>query len=273
MLADCRSFKRAANRLNISQPSMVNRIAALEESYNAQLFIRKRGDNRLTNLGVMLLPKFQQCLKSYKEAEFILLSHSKIETGEIHLAAVSPRRISSLISKLHSLYPNIKVKVSLASSTQVEEMILNGEVDAGFYVPEGRKQGLQTFEYHNYEIVAIIPKDHPLCSKERLTARDFLNQSFISREPGSLTRRVFEEFLKQHDVSVNIHYELGSREAIREAVGLGLGLSVVADDEHVPHENIVVRRVSTELLLKSSCLVIRNDKLDMPQSNALIQML
>lgn len=269
-LAQYKSFKDAAQYLDIAQPTLVNRIASIEESYNAKLFLRQRGNNRLTDLGLALLPRFRSCLNSLREAEFLLLAHSKVETGEIHIAAVSPYRVSLLIKHFNSLYPNIRVKVSFAASELVGQMITRGEVDAGFYVPEGNTPGQQAFFFYEYELIAILPADHPLAQRERLHLRDFENQSVIRREPGSLTRQLFEQAVAREGVSVNVVYELGSRESIREAVAQGLGISVVADDEHVPHDNIVTRRIVGEGLTARSSLVVRNDRVSAPLTQALI---
>jgi len=269
-LAQYKSFRDAARYLDIAQPTLVNRIASIEESYNAKLFLRQRSNNRLTDLGLALLPKFRSCLNSLREAEFILLAHSKVETGEIHIAAVSPYRVSLLIRQFNALYPNIRIRVSFAASELVGQMITRGEVDAGFYVPEGNTPGQQAFFFYEYELVAILPADHLLAQRERLYIQDFENQNVIRREPGSLTRQLFERAIEREAVNINVVYELGSRESIREAVAQGLGISVVADDEHVPHDNIIAKRIVGEGLTARSSLVVRNDRVSTPLTQALI---
>lgn len=270
-LARHKSFKQAAEQLGLSQPSLVHKISQIEDGYGARLFIRQRNNNRLTNLGLAVLPKFQASLAKLKEAEFILLAHSQVETGEIHIAAVSPYRVSLLIKRFHTLYPNIKVRVTFASSEKVEQLVSKGDVDAGFFVVKKANPGLQSFFFYEYQLVALVPSDHSLARKGQLTVHDFETQDFISRESGSLTRGLFDQALQDAGVRVNALYELGSREAVREAVAQGLGISVVADDEHVPHDNIRVKKIVGAALSQKSSLVIANDRLSTPLSQALIQ--
>ncbi|MCV6589031.1 MAG: LysR substrate-binding domain-containing protein [Marinobacterium sp.] len=270
-LARHKSFKQAAGQLGLSQPSLIHKISQIEENYGARLFIRQRNNNRLTALGLAVLPKLQASLASLREAEFILLAHSQVETGEIHIAAVSPYRVSLLIKRFHALYPNIKVRVTFASSERVEALVASGDVDAGFFVVRSANPGLQSFFFYQYQLVALVPVGHPLAGKAQLMLSDFANQDFISREPGSLTRERFDEALRNADVGVNAIYELGSRESIREAVAQGLGISVVADDEHVPHERIQVKQIVGVDLAQNSSLVIANDQLTTPLSKALLQ--
>ncbi|MEM5734207.1 LysR substrate-binding domain-containing protein, partial [Shewanella algae] len=65
-------------------------------------------------------------------------------------------------------------------------------------------------------------------------------------------------------------YELGSRESVREAVAQGLGISVVAEDEHTPHEQIVTKRIVSDQLKASSSLVVHNKQLNSPMIKTLI---
>lgn len=270
-LAKYRSFKIAAERLEISQPSLVNKISHLEEFYRAKLFIRQRENNRLTSLGDSLLPMFKSALNAVREAEHLMYSHSNMQAGEIHIAAVSPYKVSKILKAFNSRYPNIKVKASFSSSEKIQRLLELGEVDAAFYVQGGKKAGQQAFPCYEYSLVAILPADHPLTEKAMLDVTDFNLQSFICREEGSLTRSRFEDVLKQQGVAVKSLFELGSRESVREAVGQGLGISVVAEDEHVPHPEIVVRPIRSDKLTIESNLVVLNERVSTPLTRSLIE--
>ncbi|SHF98408.1 DNA-binding transcriptional regulator, LysR family [Microbulbifer donghaiensis] len=270
-LAKYRSFKEASAKLEISQPSLVNKISHLEEFYNAKLFIRRRENNRLTNLGCSLLPLFKSALNAVREAEHLMYSHSQMHVGAIHIAAVSPYKVSKILKVFNSRYPNIRVKASFSSSENIQRLLELGEVDAAFYVQSGKRPGQQAFRCYEYSLVAILPADHPLANKAELEIPDFHHQGFVSREEGSLTRSLFEEALREEGVAVNTLYELGSRESIREAVGQGLGISVVAEDEHVPHPNIVVRPIRSDRLTTASSLVVLNERVSTPLTQSLIE--
>ncbi|ROS02069.1 DNA-binding transcriptional LysR family regulator [Sinobacterium caligoides] len=269
-LAKYRSFKLAAEKLLISQPSLVNQIATIEEVFNTKLFIRQRENNRLTELGLELLPSFQGALNHLKDAEYTLLARSSMQAGEISLAAVSPYRVSLLIKEFNQLYPNIKVKVSFSSSEQVQNLLSMGEVDAAFLVQEQSVPGQQAFFFYEYSLVAMVPKSHPLAVKETLSIDDFDGAAYLSREDGSLTRSLFETALRDRQVIPNRLYELGSRESIREAVAQGLGISVVANYEHVPHDNIRLIDFSDIELTAKSTLVVPNERVSTPLIRALI---
>lgn len=272
-LAQHRSFKAAAEQLGVSQPTIVGQIAAIEEACGNKLFQRQRENNRLTNLGLALLGPMRAALDQVREAEFILLSHSAAQTGELNVVAVNPVRASNLIREFRVLYPNIKVNVGFVASDKAQSMIDDESVDVGLFVPGESKPGQQAFHFYRYELMALLPLGHALCAKPALALSDFAGHDLLIREPGSLTRKMFLAALARAGVEARIAYELGSRESVREAVAQGLGISVVAEDEYAPHERIVVKQILGDDLRADSCLVVRNKHLGSPLVKTLIELI
>jgi DNA-binding transcriptional LysR family regulator len=272
-LAQHRSFKAAAEHLDVSQPTIVGQIASIEETYSARLFQRQRENNRLTDVGLALLGPMRAALDQVREAEFILLSHSTAQTGELNVVAVNPMRISNLIREFRALYPNIKVNVSFASSDKAQGLIDAESVDVGFFVPNDSRPGQQAFHFYRYELMALLPTGHSLCAKPALTLTDFAGHELLIREPGSLTRKMFLAGLAKAGVEPHIAYELGSRESVREAVAQELGISVVAEDEHTAHDRIVTKKILSEDLQADSCLVVLNKHLGSPLVKTLIELI
>ena len=271
VVAKTRSFKRSAESLNITQPSLINKISSLEDLYNTKLFLRSRENNRLTPLGESLLPLFKAALSQVKDAEFMLMASDKMQFGEVHLAAVSPYLISEVLKCIHKRYPNIKVKVTYSSSEVIKAMLLRGDVDAGFFVQDQKLVGYQVIPHIQYDICAIVPKTHQFADKDRLTIADFIGQKLIIREKGSLTRQRLEQAANGANIKLDIAYELGSREAIRDAVGHNMGISVVAEHEHVSHDNIQLIPIEQASFSIQSHLVIANERLSSPFIKLLLE--
>ena len=272
-LAKTRSFKKSAASLNITQPSFINKISSLEELYNTKLFIRSRENNRLTPLGESLIPLFTSTLNQVKDAEFMLMASNSMQFGEVHLAAVSPYLLSDILKHLHRRYPNIKVKVTYSSSEVIRAMLLRGDVDAGFFVQDDKLLGYQVKPHIKYKIQAIVPHNHLLAKKKRIDLLAFKQQRIIVREQGSLTRKRLEKAANQYNVKLDIAYELGSREAVRDAVGHGMGVSVVANHEHVEHENICVIDIDEPSFEIQSHLVISNERISSPFIRVLMEVI
>ena len=187
-LVQQRSFKGAAHTLGISQPSVISQIGAMEETCGVQLFQRQRENNRLTDVGVALLPSLRAVLSHLKEAEFILMTHSTSQTGEFNVAAVNPARASKVLRELRVIYPNIKVNVTFTASDHVQSLLDSGQVDAAFFVQQDSQPGQQAFHYYRYELMAIMRHDHVLARRDTLLIQDFIGHDLIVREQGSMPR-------------------------------------------------------------------------------------
>ncbi len=77
--------------------------------------------------------------------------------------------------------------------------------------------------------MVIAAPDHPLVTKQPLSAAEILSEPFIMREEGSGTRENIEMALKARGLQLNIAMELGGTSAIKEAVAAGLGISIVSE--------------------------------------------
>jgi DNA-binding transcriptional LysR family regulator len=92
-------------------------------------------------------------------------------------------------------------------------------------------------------LVVLAHKDHPLAGQKNIPIQELNNQPFIMREKGSGTRQSLQTLLAEHDVRVQVRLELGSNEAIKQAVAGGLGLSVLSKHTLVSegaHSDIVI---------------------------------
>ena len=78
------------------------------------------------------------------------------------------------------------------------------------------------------ELVVIAPATHALARRRKITVADLRNEPFVLREPGSGTRVVAEAALAEHGIHPGSGLQLGSTEAIKQAVAAGLGLALVS---------------------------------------------
>jgi DNA-binding transcriptional LysR family regulator len=77
-------------------------------------------------------------------------------------------------------------------------------------------------------LVVVAPRNHPLANERNIPLKRLVEEVFIMREPGSGTRRSFQKLLDAHNLSVRVRLELGSNEAIKQAIASQLGLSVLS---------------------------------------------
>ena len=87
---------------------------------------------------------------------------------------------------------------------------------------------LKIYPFLENPLVVIGPKDHPLAKQANIPIEALNGEAFIMREPGSGTRYAVQKLFAEHNVDVKVRLELGSNEAIKQAIAGGLGISVLS---------------------------------------------
>jgi DNA-binding transcriptional LysR family regulator len=136
-----------------------------------------------------------------------------------------------LLGRFHEEHPDVAVRLRVRNTLGVVHMVENNDIDLGIVEgPVNNKNLVNDALWHD-ELVLACPAAHTLASRTRVKAEDLLQYPFISREEGSGTRAVTENYFKQCNVSfadLNITMELGSPESIKSAVEAGLGIAILS---------------------------------------------
>jgi DNA-binding transcriptional LysR family regulator len=155
-------------------------------------------------------------------------------TGELSLAASSvpgEHLLPELLSKFQERHSHLQVRATVTDSRHVLEQVEQGHVHLGLV---GNRSDSPHLEYRIFakdELALIVPAKHPWAGRKRVTLAQLSTQPLIVREVGSGSRSCLEQSLAQagktlHDLRVSL--ELGSNEAIKEAVLRGMGAAVLS---------------------------------------------
>lgn len=261
-VARARSFKQAAEYLNVSQPTIVKQISDLERMYKGKLFIRSRSNNRLTDLGLQLMPLCRSVIMGVEEIDELMRSHGRLEQGSLAIAAVSPHHVTQALKRFTAKHPNIKIKVIYGATKKAKSLLLAGEVDIALFVNNEAVPGFHGFLCVQDKLIAIIPSCIASSKKDNISLHEFSQHIFISREKGSVTRSLIETAMQEKNIIPKSILEIGSREAVREAVIQGIGLSVVTEHEHITHPGIVAKSFSDINLGMKYSYMVANKRLN-----------
>ena len=108
------------------------------------------------------------------------------------------------------------------------EKILNRQVDVGMAGSPVNIEGLASYPYVSDDVLIIAPSSHKFSSRRSVTLNEISQEDFVLREPGSATRKTAEDALKLLNMKLNIVMELGSNEAVKNAVSAGIGLGMIS---------------------------------------------
>ncbi|WP_421783265.1 LysR substrate-binding domain-containing protein [Kiloniella litopenaei] len=249
------SFARGAHLLNLSPPAVTIQVKSLEEAYGLTLFIRSGGKAILTPDGQALYDRTRRFFIEEEEIQSYLSASSALEKGYLKIAADGPHAALNIIAAFREKYPGIKLTVALGNAETVRQDILAQRADVGITANCPDSDRLVIDELSVQSMIALIPKRHRFSSRKELSLPELMCEPLILRERGSNTRRVFEGAIKELSLNYENELELGSREAVREAVAVGLGIGFLFEHE-VLGDNRVVAVPLKELASSNRDMVI-----------------
>jgi aminoethylphosphonate catabolism LysR family transcriptional regulator len=233
------SMSAAARLLGLTQPTVSAHIARLEQSHGLELFFRRGHRIELTDFGRLLHETTTRVFRAEDDAWALLASARNRYRGRLAICAVGPYNVTPMLRQFRATWPRVDLIVSLGDSRQIVERILDYQGDIGVLVHPVDDPRLHCVPLRRQKLVVFAHRDHRLSGRRDLRLRDLAGQEFVMREHGSTTRRVFEERMAAADVRIRTAVEMGSREAVREAVAEGLGLGVVSEPAYVADARLV----------------------------------
>jgi DNA-binding transcriptional LysR family regulator len=233
--AELCSFTAAAKALRLTQAAVSQRIQALEKILNVPLFRRHGGRVLLTETGRRLYDFAQRILALHQQARQEIAGQQKPPiSGDLSLGASTipgEHLLPALLTIFHERFPRIQVKAEISDSTKVIAQVERGQVSLGLV---GRKTDCPHLEFRHFatdRMVLVVPPGHSWSKRKHVTIKQLCKEPLVLRETGSGLRHCFEKELARLGKSVGdlqVALELGSNEAIKEAVLRGLGLAVLS---------------------------------------------
>jgi DNA-binding transcriptional LysR family regulator len=230
-VAEHLSFRKAAERLFLTQPAVTLQIKALENSLGVRLFDRSGNRVTLTSQGTTLLRYAGEIAALASEAERELLASDGKFSGELSLGVsttiaqyVLPRLIGAFLSE----HPRVQLSVQSGNTEEVVDLLLAGDVSIGLIEGPARHRGVHTEPFMRDELVLIVPPDS---ESVHFPAQQLLASSLLMREQGSGSRRVVESALEKAGFKLKAFrrvMNLDSTESIKSAVEVGLGIGFVS---------------------------------------------
>ncbi|MGB5636547.1 MAG: LysR substrate-binding domain-containing protein [Waterburya sp.] len=225
------SFTRAAEELLITQPTVSSQVKQLTKAIGLPLFEQIGKSLYLTDAGQELLVTCQEIFEKLNNFEIKIADLKGTKQGQLNLAVITTAKyfVPRLLGPFCQIYPGIDVALKVTNHQEIQQRMLANEDD--LYVISNPHQNidLTSKPFLNNPLVVVAKKDHPLATKKNLDLKELKDQPFIMREPGSGTRDSILDLFTQHNISVRVKLELGSNEAIKQAISGGLGISILSE--------------------------------------------
>ena len=233
------SFTRAAQRLNVTQPTLSGQVKALEELYGVTLFDRRGRRVQPTDLGLGLLEITRHLFNLEAEADQILAAAKGLRRGHLRIGADAPIHVISALAAFARRYPGIRLSVAIGNSEKLLADLLEHRADVAILATRPTGPRFHAFPFREDRLIAFVERGHEWSGRNRIRLEELAGRRLVLRETGSTTRQLFEAALERHGIQRGEALELGSREAVREAVAAGLGIGIVSESEFGDDRRVV----------------------------------
>jgi LysR family transcriptional regulator, low CO2-responsive transcriptional regulator len=225
------SFTRAAEELLITQPTVSSQVKQLTNSVGLALFEQIGKRLYLTDAGRELLLTCKDIFEKLDNFEIKIADLKGTKQGQLNLAVITTAKyfVPRLLGSFCQKYPGIDVSLQVTNHQEIQQRMLANQDDLYVVSNPSNDIDLATKPFLNNPLVVVARKDHPLANKKNLDLKELNNQPFIMREQGSGTRESIIKLLTDNDLAVKVKLELGSNEAIKQAIYGGLGISILSE--------------------------------------------
>lgn len=258
------SMTAAARALGLQQPTLSAHIQRLEQTHGVELFHRRGRRLELTPFGRSLLEHSRRTFSAEEDAQALLLAAQNRYAGHLVVHAIGPYNVVPILQRFTRQHPQVSLCVGVGDSRSIVARILDHQGDLGLVLHASDDPALVCVPHRRQRLVVFAPAGHALARQGRLLMADLHQQRFVIREEGSTTRRVFEAAMRSRGLVPRVALEMGSREAVREAVAQGLGLGVVAETAYLPDPRLTLLPVADSDMATHVHLVCRRERRHSP---------
>lgn len=181
----CGSFTRAARNLSYSQSGVSRMISDLERDWGMRLVDRGRGGVSLTGDGRQLLPLVEGVCDDYRRLQARVSELRELDAGFISVGTFSSMAthvLPPVIACFEADYPNVDYELLMGDYSEIERWVAEGRVDFGFLPYAPSTQGLASLPIFEDELLAVVPRGHPLAAGETIAVEDLVGEPFILLE-------------------------------------------------------------------------------------------
>jgi DNA-binding transcriptional LysR family regulator len=233
-VAELGSFSKAADALFLTQPTVSEHIRTLEDELGVRLLDRLGRGAAVTKGGALLLSYAQRLLALAREARQAMESFQGRMSGELLVGASTiPGEyiLPALIGRFKEKFPDIAITLLIGSSQAVTEWVAEGRAEVGVVGARSSHRGIDFRELMPDDIALIVSATHPWHGRKQVTIEELRGEPLLLRERGSGTRGALETALAEAGTSLaafRVVGEMGSTQAIKQAVKAGVGVSLVS---------------------------------------------
>jgi LysR family carnitine catabolism transcriptional activator len=231
-VAEERQFRRASERIGISQPALSAHIRDLEQDLGVALFSRTTRNVRLTAEGETFLQRARRVLEDLNAAVIDVRERAQLKRGRVVIAAtptVASQVLPPVIASFARQFAGVRTQVLEAIASEVERLVASGQADFGIGPrPEGRSE-LAFRVVFRERLCGVLPIGHEFAARRRVRLGDLARYPLLTTAPGSAIYESIELILRERAIKVSTDHVLTQHQTVIAMAAAGLGVGLVPE--------------------------------------------
>ena len=246
------SFTKAAEQLNITQPTLSRQLAALEDELGTKLFDRGGRSITLTNEGLLLKRRALEIVDLEDKIVSEFKGNSESIEGKIAIGCgefMAVETLAKICRRYREKYPLVQFALHTGTADAILDRMNKGLIDIGLFLEPVSTEGLDYIRIQGSDhwVVTMRPDD-PLAAKEFITKKDLLGLPLILPERTNVQSELANWFGKDFSrLNIVCTSNLGTNAGIMAMNGLGYPVSIEGAERYWREELVVQRRLSPEI--------------------------
>jgi LysR family transcriptional regulator, cyn operon transcriptional activator len=223
-VADVSHFRRAAEMLHVSQPTLSLQVQQLEKELGVPLFDRIGRRVRLTAAGQLFRDRARRVLRELDEAQVGIDELDHLKRGRVAVGVVQTVNtylIPAAAAEFSAAYPGVTLSVEELSASGVELGVSEGRLDLGVSFVPTAASGLDAVPLFEEELVLILPERHAWAKRRTVRVAELGDEPLMVMPAGFYTRQMIDDAFRAAGITAKIAVEMNSIAAIVATVQRG----------------------------------------------------
>ncbi len=241
-VADTGNFTRAAERCNVTQPSLSQQIINLEQEVGHKLFHRLGRKAVLTEAGATFLERARRIIFEVENAAKELSDHPNLER-RITVGAVQtvmPYLILPMLARCRKELPNLTIDAREDFRSDLVRAVVEGELDLAVVPLPVEDHRVSVEPILTEPLLLVVGKDHPIAQRSEISINEIAEENFISLGSSSTLAEQIREFFGGQNFTPRIGYRCAQVRTVKMLVEQGLGISILPQIARQDHDRDLV---------------------------------
>ncbi len=264
-IADEQHFGRAADRVNVAQPTLSAQFAELERKLGTRLVERGRSGVSVTPLGRELVERARTVLSHVQEIIDLAASEKHGFAGKLKLGVpptLGPYLLPYVVPELHKRYPRLKLHVKEGTPRDIQNAVVAGDLDIVLTPLPVEHRALEVHSLFKEPLRVVCAPDHPLAKHDRISPKDLKGQKVLTLASGFHLHSQVRGLCDSYGAELLYDYEGTSLDTLRHMVGMGVGISFFPElyilSEIHSDKELKVLHLDTADLSREICMAWRS---------------